>query len=139
MSDQGFIYDSAACLCCHTCEVACQEAHGLPPRSFFRKVEWVNAQRDGQTVPIPYSGACNHCQDPACVRACPGKARYFGDLDDPNSEVSRLVSSKQVFRLKEEYGTEPKVYYISSTKSKNVEGPWTEQSWENKTPNTIIP
>ena len=53
--------------------------------------------------------------------------------------MSRLVSSKQVFRLKEEYGTEPKVYYISSTKSKNVEGPWTEQSWENKTPNTIIP
>lgn len=79
MSEQGFIYDSAVCLCCHTCEVACQEAHSLPPHIYFRKVAWVNAERDGCTVSIPYSGACNHCQNPACVRACPTGAMYLSD------------------------------------------------------------
>jgi molybdopterin-containing oxidoreductase family iron-sulfur binding subunit len=49
---------------------------------------------------------------PACVEACPAKARVFGDLDDPGSEVSRLLASRTSFRLREEQGTEPKVHYL---------------------------
>ena len=49
---------------------------------------------------------------PACVQTCTGKARYFGDLDDPNSLVSQLAQSPRAFRLQEEMGTEPKVYYL---------------------------
>jgi phenylacetyl-CoA:acceptor oxidoreductase subunit 1 len=49
---------------------------------------------------------------PMCVNSCVGEARYFGDLDDPNSEVSRLASSKRAFRLNEEAGTKPSVYYL---------------------------
>jgi phenylacetyl-CoA:acceptor oxidoreductase subunit 1 len=36
----------------------------------------------------------------------------FGDLDDPRSEVSRLLAETQQFRLHEELGTEPRVYYV---------------------------
>ena len=49
---------------------------------------------------------------PACVQTCTGHARYFGDLDDPDSLVSQLAASPRAFRLLEEMGTEPKVYYL---------------------------
>jgi molybdopterin-containing oxidoreductase family iron-sulfur binding subunit len=49
---------------------------------------------------------------PACVETCTGHARYFGDLDDPDSLVSQLAASPRAFRLQEEMGTKPKVYYL---------------------------
>ncbi len=50
---------------------------------------------------------------PACVESCPAGAMYFGDLEDPQSEVSRLSRSSRIFKLLEELGTEPKVSYLS--------------------------
>lgn len=49
---------------------------------------------------------------PYCVVACPTKARTFGDLATPYSEVSKLLQEHDSWRDKEELGTEPKVYYI---------------------------
>lgn len=49
---------------------------------------------------------------PACVQTCTGKARYFGDLDDPNSTVSQMAKSTRAFKLLEEVGTFPKVIYL---------------------------
>lgn len=49
---------------------------------------------------------------PACVQSCPAKAMYFGDLDDTHSVVAELVRSPRAFRIMEELGTEPKVYYL---------------------------
>ena len=49
---------------------------------------------------------------PHCVLSCPCNARVMGDLNDPNSAVSKLLAKYQPWRLKEYLGTEPKVFYI---------------------------
>lgn len=54
---------------------------------------------------------------PACVKRCPTDARVFGDLNDPNSSVSRLLSKYRPFRRMEHLGTQPKVFYIRSFNS----------------------
>ncbi|TVQ32581.1 MAG: 4Fe-4S dicluster domain-containing protein [Geminicoccaceae bacterium] len=59
---------------------------------------------------------------PACVRVCPPKARFFGDLDNPESNVNRLIADKGGVRLKEETGNRPKVYYLSGGGSPKVPG-----------------
>lgn len=67
---------------------------------------------------------CNFCEHqlamegtPACVRNCMGKARVFGDLNDPNSTVSQLLASEATNQPKVELGTEPKVFYIGADNS----------------------
>jgi Fe-S-cluster-containing dehydrogenase component len=50
--------------------------------------------------------------NPACVQSCPPRAMVFGDLNDPNSEVSRLVKSDRNTKLLAELGTRPNVNYL---------------------------
>jgi len=50
--------------------------------------------------------------EPACVEACPARARAFGDLDNPQSPVSQLLGNKEWMRLQEAKGTSPKVFYL---------------------------
>ncbi len=50
---------------------------------------------------------------PACCQTCPSEARYFGDLDDPKSTVSKLSHSQRAFQLQEDLGTHPKVIYLA--------------------------
>ena len=49
---------------------------------------------------------------PACVNICPVGARTFGDLNDPNSKVSRLLAERENIVLREELGTHPRVHYL---------------------------
>ncbi len=49
---------------------------------------------------------------PACVEVCPAKARIFGDQDDPNSEIAKVLKAEKSFRLQEDKGTKPNVHYI---------------------------
>jgi Fe-S-cluster-containing dehydrogenase component len=48
----------------------------------------------------------------ACAQACPAKAIIFGDLNDPESEVSRLAESPRGSKLLEDLGTRPNVNYL---------------------------
>jgi len=61
---------------------------------------------------------------PACVEACPARARTFGNLDDPTHKVAKLVRSPRAFRLLPELNTQPKVHYLS-------EGDWLSESVES--------
>ena len=49
---------------------------------------------------------------PACVEVCPGRVRFFGDFNDPESEVSRLLRERAHKQLLPERGTNPSVYYL---------------------------
>ncbi len=64
---------------------------------------------------------CTFCSDTrlaagetttACQATCPTKVRVFGDLDDPNSEISVLLANKEYRQVKEHLGTKPKLFYI---------------------------
>jgi len=55
---------------------------------------------------------------PACVQTCPPSALVFGDLNDPESQVSRILeNNSRSFRLLEHLGTEPSVYYLTGGES----------------------
>ena len=53
---------------------------------------------------------------PACMENCPADAIYFGDLEDKQSAVNKLAHSYRAFRVMEDLGVEPKVYYLSKRK-----------------------
>jgi len=76
-------------------------------------------ERKKGKIPEETVRKCSFCyhrlqrgEEPACVETCIGDARYFGDMSDPNSVVSKLAASPRAFRLKEELGTQPRVVYL---------------------------
>ncbi len=70
----------------------------------IRRVE-IEAQAEGRK---PTDGEIQ----PACVQTCPPSALMFGDLNNPDSQVSRLARSRRSFRLLPELGTDPGVIYL---------------------------
>lgn len=84
--------------------------------NFEYGAEW---PRERETSPIGNTRKCQFCLHrlnagmlPACVTTCIGRATYFGDANDPDSLVSELISRPNVMRLKEDLGTQPRVYYL---------------------------
>ncbi len=95
--------DRDVCIGCRYCVLAC------PYDARFANHE------------LGVADKCDFCTDrvragrePACVQTCPSRTRVFGDLDDPDSEISTLVASERTHRKKLEAGTEPKIFYIDS-------------------------
>jgi Fe-S-cluster-containing dehydrogenase component/formate-dependent nitrite reductase membrane component NrfD len=67
---------------------------------------------------------CNFCANrienqllPACVSVCPTECRIFGDLDDPDSDLARILQQEATTVRKPEKGTGPRVFYIGADES----------------------
>ena len=74
---------------------------------------------DHHSSPIGNARKCHFClhrlnvgQLPACVTTCIGRATLFGDANDPDSLVADMMRQSNVMRLKEDLGTEPRVFYL---------------------------
>jgi molybdopterin-containing oxidoreductase family iron-sulfur binding subunit len=76
-------------------------------------------ERGNDGSPIGNARKCHFClhrvkvgELPACVTSCIGRATMFGDANDPTSLVSEMIAKPNVMRLKEDLGTQPRVYYL---------------------------
>ncbi len=70
--------------------------------------------------PDGYADKCTFCihrveqgLKPACVSVCPTHCMHFGDLDDPNSDVSQLLASRNHHVLMPDAGTKPRIFYLT--------------------------
>lgn len=130
--DGTVVIDHDRCIGCRYCVTACP--YGARSFDFGESYsdemqcaddvlvpEWgvPSSKRAALKIPIGTVRKCTFCvhrtargEEPACCETCIGDARYFGDLDDPESLVSMLASSTRAFRLREDMGTEPRVYYL---------------------------
>ena len=134
INEEGLVLvDYDRCIGCRYCTVACP----YQVRYFnWYEPEWPEALKqhlnpDPEVAPRPKGVVekctfCFHRIDAAqregkkvgtevvtaCAEACPAHAIAFGDLEDPESEVSQLLASRTSFRLRDYLHTEPKVYYL---------------------------
>jgi tetrathionate reductase subunit B len=111
------IVDHHRCIGCRYCMIACP--YNARYFNFKENHVWHNKEYPKRSHGVTES--CNFCAHlldqgkiPACVEACRQKtgALSFGDLNDPDSEVSRLIADNPIKRLRADLGTEPKVFYI---------------------------
>jgi Fe-S-cluster-containing dehydrogenase component len=133
--DDGIVVmDYDRCIGCRYCEVACPydarkfnwEARtdenpyvptwGIPevdrrPRGVVEKCTFC-IHRIDQGLQKGLEPGVDMDATPACVNICPVGARVFGDLKDPESNISKVLEISSTIRLREELGTEPSVYYI---------------------------
>jgi Fe-S-cluster-containing dehydrogenase component len=96
--------DSEKCILCSYCMNAC------PYDARYVDVRTMTVDK------------CTFCSDTrlergetttACQNTCPTKVRIFGDLDDPESEISELLRTRNHFSLKAHLGTKPKLFYLT--------------------------
>lgn len=119
----GIVFiESDYCVGCRACVMGCPYGARYfqdEERDYF---ELGGNEYEKQAYTLHQQGVvekCDFCrsrlergEEPACSANCMCKARIFGDLDDPESEVSRLIREEGGFQLNPELGTDPSVYYL---------------------------
>ncbi len=92
------------------------EKYELAPMFEYGKAR----RRKDDESPMHKARKCHFCLHrleegmlPQCVTTCIGRATYFGDLEDPESEIARVIKANKVQTLKTKKGTKPRVYYIA--------------------------
>ena len=117
-SDGIVMMDWHRCVGCRYCIAACpygsRSFNWRDPRPFVKKL-----QPDFPTRTRGVVEKCTLCEErlakgllPACVEACPVKAMLFGDLEEPDSTIRRLLQERFAIRRKPELGTRPQIYYL---------------------------
>lgn len=114
VEDGGFVLQRyERCIGCKACMASC------PYNARFMLPE--HRTRTNITSVVDKCTFCYHrvVQGlvPACVQTCVGRARVFGDMNDPNSEVSHLVARHGAQVLRPEQGTKPQVFYIGADRN----------------------
>lgn len=85
----GFYFNADNCISCHACESACSEKNDLPAYHAYRAVGYVEGGTYPDYTRLNISMACNHCDDPVCLKGCPTRAytkfaEYGAVLQDPD-------------------------------------------------------
>ena len=85
----GFYFNADNCIFCHACEAACAEKNNTPPHLSFRSVGFVEGGSWPNMRRLNISMACNHCDNPVCLKGCPTRAytkfaEYGAVLQDPD-------------------------------------------------------
>lgn len=126
--------DYDICIGCGYCVVACpyQARHIVHHARFaFAGEEIASERKRRDERRLSVATKCSFCVDrideaearrltpgtdpevtPACVNSCIAGALVFGDRDDPGSAISTLLARTEHFRMHEELGTDPGLYYI---------------------------
>ena len=117
-ADGIVLVDHHRCIGCRYCVISCP--YNARAFNFKDHDDWPNRKYPKRSHGVAES--CNLCahlldrgEPPACVAACEraGPAAIcVGDLNDPTSEVARLITKHSPKRIREDLGTEPKVYYV---------------------------
>ena len=122
--DDGIVWvDSELCIGCESCMKACPSQDMGVRTHLSNDPEYYLDVTVGEfDAPAHVGGTVEKCmfcynlidreQVPACMQLCPGRARYWGDLDDPDSDISKAIASHEVEVLNESAGTGPNVYYL---------------------------
>ncbi|MDN3639090.1 dimethyl sulfoxide reductase anchor subunit [Simiduia curdlanivorans] len=86
----GFYFTADNCIGCHACEAACAEKNETPAHFAFRSVGYVEGGSFPDYKRMNISMACNHCDNPVCLKGCPTRAytkhvEYGAVLQDPET------------------------------------------------------
>ncbi|MGC5324208.1 4Fe-4S dicluster domain-containing protein [Brevibacillus sp. SYSU BS000544] len=71
MAKKAFVVNIDRCIGCHACEISCKSFYQLEPDMSRRTVRELPELLTGSPTRAYLSSACNHCDDPACKKACP--------------------------------------------------------------------